>query len=266
MRPDWRVVKAAVGLAVLVAAVATAASAVGGDRAARVLRPKPHVDIESLPTRRGVPTDPAERARVLRKEVLELSWSGLITVAQAQRALREIKRTGTLGGHYAPATFSVGRLTSLPPQARVPAEVARFVAHVGELTRSAPADANSVRLLRRDLGKGHGDVYGLESSGGTPCFILTGYGGTCATGGSAMSDGLAWIVGGAHDGLPNVLVGLATDDLLSVKLSIDGSDVPVSVAGSVAFAELPADAQGGVLTTRRPGGRVSIEQLPALNG
>ncbi|HYZ78914.1 MAG TPA: hypothetical protein VE596_16240 [Gaiellaceae bacterium] len=256
-------------LAVLTAAITTAASALGrgGDQATPTLKPKPHVDIESLATKPGVPTDPKEREWFLRKEVVVLSANGLITVAQAQRALREIKRTGTLGGDYAPSTFSVGRLTSLPPQARVPAEVARFVAHVGELTGSAPADANSVRLLRRNLGKGHGDVYGLESRAGTPCFILTGYGGVCVAGGSAAArSGLAFVVGGGDDGLPGVFVGLAADDLRRVELLIDGSNVPVSLEGNVAFAELPAGARSGAVTTRRAGGQISSVQLPDLKG
>jgi hypothetical protein len=262
-----RALKIGGGLAVLAAASATAAGALSGggnSTSTPTAKPKPHVDIEALATKRGVPTDPAERARFLRKEVLVLSWNGLITQAQAQRALREIKRTGTLGGYYGSAApaFKVRRLASLPPQAHVPAEVRRFVEHVGELTHSGLADINSVRLLRADLGKGHADVYGVKSATGSPCFILTGYGGTCAPTGRPSTSGLAWIVGGSHDGLPSVFVGIAGDDVQKIELLADGISVPVSFEGGVAFAELPTGAQSGVVTTTRAGNRVASEPLP----
>ena len=264
-----RIVTAAVALATIGAAIATAATALGGGGGtapkSAPIRPKPHVDIDSLPLQRGLPADPAERTQRLRKEVLMLSFTGLITQRQVTRALRELRETGTLGGHLSPAAFRVSTLSTLPAQAQVPDEVQRFLAQVGELTNSGVPDAGSVRLLRRDLGQGHGDVYAFRDGAGTPCFILTGYAGTCA-GGSAAKSGLTWIVGGGHDGLPDVFVGLAADDVQSIQLRIDGSPVPVTLQNSVAFAELPAGAQDGFVSVTRDGGHVSLEQLPRLDG
>ena len=209
----------------------------------------------------GVPTDPAGRAKFLRNEVLSFSAAGYLTLAQTQRALREIRETGTLGRSAHPVVMKVHSLAALPVQARVPAEVARFVAHVGELTHSGPADVNSIRLLRSNLGAGGGSVYGVRSAAGSPCFILTGYGGTCAGGGNTARSGVAWIIGGAHDALPGVFVGLAADDVTRVQLNVDGASVPVSLKSNVAFAELPERGHDAVITTTRAGGRTSSEGL-----
>ena len=258
--------KVVVALAALCAAIATAATAFGGGGGGSVpAAPKPHVDLDLLPMQRGLPTDRVERARRLRREVLMLRFTGLITQRQVERALRDLRETGTIGGRRAVArAFPVSALSTLPAPAHVPDEVQRFLAHVGELTGSGAPDAGSVRLLRHDLGTGHGDVYGFKDGAGTPCFILIGYGGTCA-GGSASKIGLSWIVGGGHDALPSVLVGLAADDVQNVQLHIDGSAVPVTLERGVAFAELPAGARDGVVSVTRRGGHVSLEQLPRLD-
>jgi hypothetical protein len=258
------------GLAVVALATAAGAAAValagrdGGTPSARSFV-KPHVDVAALGGQVGVPVDPVERVRFLRNEVIAFSAVGSITPAQAQWALREIRETGTLGRSAHPVAMKVRSLASLPPQAKVPVEVARFVAHVGALTHSGPVDVSAVRLLRADLGAGGGDVYGVTSAAGSPCFLLTGYGGTCAGGPNTARSGVAWIIGGAHDGLPGVFVGLAADDVRSVQLNVDGASVPVNVQSNVAFAELPERAHDAVITTTRAGGRTSSEAL-ALTG
>jgi hypothetical protein len=249
----------ALGAIAVIAAVALAGR--GGHSSSPQPYKKPHIDIEALGSQRGVPTDPAERVRFLRNEVLTFSAVDYITPAQAQRALRELRQTGTLGRSVHPVQMKVRALSSLPPQAQVPAEVARFVAHVGELTHSGPADVKTVRLLRSNLGAGGGDVYGVTSAAGSPCFILTGYGGTCAGGGNTARSGLAWIIGGAYDGLPGVFVGLAADDVRSVRLNVDGASVPVTLQSNVAFAQLPERAHDAIVTTTRAGGRTSSEAL-----
>jgi hypothetical protein len=252
---------AGVVLAAVVTGSAIALAAQGNERTARRGYSKPHIDIPALGSNRGVPTDPAARVKFLRNEVLAFSFVGFITPAQAQRALRELRQTGTLGKSLHTVQMKVSSLTSLPPQAHVPAEVARFVSHVGHLTHSGQADVRSVRLLRSSLGTGNGDVYGVTSAAGSPCFILTGYGGTCAGGGNAARTGLGWIIGGAYNDLPGVFVGLAADDVRSVQLNVDGASVPVSLRSNVAFAELPERAHDAIVTTTRAGGRISSESL-----
>jgi hypothetical protein len=168
-----------------------------------------------------------------------------------------------MGGRYARRP-SIRALSVAPAQARVPAEVAKFVAHAGQLTHSAPPAVGSARLLASTLGRGGSDVYGVTAGDGTPCFILTGYGGTCA-GSSAMTrSAVGWIVGGAHGGLPGVFVGLTADDVQAVSLNVDGVDVPVRLRANIAFAELPQSAHEVIVTTTRAG-RSSTESL-SLSG
>jgi hypothetical protein len=170
----------------------------------------------------------------------------------------------TLGQSFHPVALKVRSLALLPAQAHVPAKVASFVGHIGRLTHSAPVDVNSVRLLRSNLGAGDGAVYGVTSAAGSPCFMLTSYGGTCAGGPNTARSGVAWIIGGAHDGLPGVFVGLAADDVTSVHLNIDGTSVPLTIQSNVAFAQLPARAHDAIITTIRAGGRTSSEGLSLI--
>jgi hypothetical protein len=250
---------AAVTLAAVAALAAVALAGRDGASSARSAS-EPQIDVEALGSQPGVPTDPAERVKFLRNAVLSFAAGDYITVARAQRALREIRETGTLGRSVHRVAMEVPPLATLPPQENVPAEVARFVAHVGDLTHSGPADVHAVRLLRSNLGAGGGDVYGVMSAVGSPCFVLTGYGGACAGGSNTARSGVAWIIGGAHDGLPDVFVGLADDDVRSVRLDVDGASVPVSLQSNVAFAELPERAHDAIVTTRA-GGRTSSESI-----
>jgi hypothetical protein len=263
-----RTMKVAMAIVILATVTAGAAFALGGRNGSEASGPgtfrKPHIDIAALGTQPGVPADPAERVKFLRSEVLAYSSVGYITAAQARRALREIRQTGTLGRSVHPV-IRVRALTSLPPKTNLPPEVAKFVAYVGELTHSGPADPRSVRLLRTNLGTGGGDVYGVASASGSPCFILTGYGGTCGGGSGTSRTSVAWIIGGAHDGLPSIFVGLAADDVERVRLVVDGVSVPITLRSNVVFAEFPASAHDAVVTTTRAGGRTSSEALSLAN-
>ena len=222
----------------------------------------PRIDLASLLKQRGLPTGAAARRSLLRKEIVVLSANDMITTAKARkmlRALSQLSERQLTGGSLARPP-AIRALSSLPPQARVPAEVARFVAHVGELTHSAAPPAESARLLRTKLGRGGGAVYGVTAADGTQCFILTGYGGTCASSASMTQSGVGWIVGGAHDGLPGVFVGLAADDVQSVSLNVDGTEIAARLQANIAFSELPHNAHDVVVTTTR-GGRSFTEAL-----
>jgi hypothetical protein len=260
--------KACLALVVLAVSAGAAAAAFGGsgDHRTQSLRERiqerrkslfpAHIDLAAFASSPALPTDPVQRAAELRKIVWTLAANDAITVAQAQRALREIRETGTIGGRTSqPLRLPVRSLSTLPPQAHIPAEVARFVAYIGKLTHSGPADPASVRLLRSNLGTSHTDVYGARSAAGSPCFFATGYGGNCAASEAAVESGVSWIIGGAHDAAPSVFVGLAGDDVRSVQLTVDGVDVPVSLVSNVAFAEFSPSAQTAVITTTRTNGR-----------
>jgi uncharacterized membrane protein len=259
--------KSAVALVVVVTVVSVAATAFGSG--SHSSKPTAHgtslppIDIESLGSLPNLPTDPVQRSITLRKMIYAYVASDRITQAQAVRAIREIRRTGTLGRSSHPVPLAVRSLDTLPPQSHVPPGVAAFVAYVGRLTGSASADPKSVRLLRSDLGSSHTDVYGVRSASGSPCFFATGHGGTCAGSSQVLKTGVAWIVGAADADAPGFFVGLAADDVVKVELTTNaGIEVPVSLARNAAFAELPRSAWTAVVTTTRADARTASEEIP----
>jgi hypothetical protein len=146
------------------------------------------------------------------------------------------------GGDKPPPGVSAGvsALTRLPPQAHVPENVAWFVTFVSRATGTDPAKAlKGVRLLRQNLGAAHADVYAFKNAAGSPCFLLTGDSGTCARSPSAGTSGLHWTIGGGDAQRPSNLVGIASDDVAQVQLTVDGTQVPVSLVNNVAFGEFP---------------------------
>jgi hypothetical protein len=124
-----KLVLAIVALAAVAAAAAVALAGRGGGASTpRRSVSKTHIDVENLGSAVGVSSDPAGRVKFLRDAVLALAAADAISVPRAQRALREIRETGTLGRSVHAVPMKVHSLASLPPQAHVPAEVARFVA------------------------------------------------------------------------------------------------------------------------------------------
>jgi uncharacterized membrane protein len=259
--------KSAVAIVVVVTGASVAAAAFGsGSHSSKPTSQRqtlPPIDVESFGSLPNLPTDAVQRAVTLRKMIYAYVASDRITQAQAVRAIREIRRTGTLGRSSHPVTLAVRSLDTLPPQSHVPPGVAAFVAYVGRLTGSAPADPKAVRLLRSDLGASHTDVYGVRSAAGSPCFFATGHGGACAGSAEVLKTGLAWIVGAADNDASGFFIGLAADDVAKVELTTNGGvAVPVSLARNVAFADLPRSAWTAVVTTTRTDGRTASEEIP----
>ena len=126
------------------------------------------------------------------------------------------------------------------------------------MTRTDPARALSdVRVLRSGLGSSKASVYAFRSASGSPCFILTGYGGTCAQDPRDGMPGLHWTIGGGHDAVPSVLVGIASDDVSRVELRVDGTAVPVSLANNTVFAEFAASTKRAAIVVVHENGAKS---------
>ena len=146
--------------------------------------------------------------------------------------------------------------------AAIPDEVRRFVDHTARMTRTDPAHAlATVRVLRSGLGSSRASVYAYRSSSGSPCFVLTGYGGACAHDPRRGMPGLHWTIGGGHDSVPSVLVGIASDDVSRVELRVDGAAVPVSLASNTVFAEFPRSAGRATIVVVHASGATSETTL-----
>jgi hypothetical protein len=155
----------------------------------------------------------------------------------------------------------IAALSEAPAASRISAEVAAFVKYEAAVTDTDPAKARaSVREPRSNLGKGHASLYVFRSRTGSPCFILTGYGGACAQDPRDGTPGLHWMIGGGHDDMPSVLVGVASDDVSTVRLRVDGQTSPVSLADNVVFAEFPRSAGSATIQLfHRNGAQNSVD-------
>jgi hypothetical protein len=146
----------------------------------------------------------------------------------------------------------VSALGRLPAEATLPAQVARFVEFAADARATDPGQAKAgVRRLRSHLGRSDADLYAFRTSGGAACFVLVGEVGACPKTASDGSPGLQWTIGGGHGSVPSDLVGIASDDVAGVRLTVDGKDVPVSLRNNVVFAEFPSSARQALITIHR---------------
>jgi hypothetical protein len=167
-------------------------------------------------------------------------------------------RRGTGGGPAPGVTAGVAALAGpARAPATIPQEVRRFVEHMARMTRTDPTQAlGDLRVLRSGLGSSNATVYAFRSTSGSPCFILTGYGGTCAQDPRDGMPGLHWTIGGGHDSTPSVLVGIASDDVRRIELRIDGVTVPASLVRNTVFAEFDATAkQAAIVVVHESGAK-----------
>jgi hypothetical protein len=155
----------------------------------------------------------------------------------------------------------IAALSGAPAEPQLPDEVAAFVKYEAAVTQTDPATARAgVRKLRSNLGNGHASVYVFRSRTGSPCFILTGYGGACAQDPRDGTPGLHWMIGGGHDDAPSVLVGVAGDDVSAVRLIVDGRSNPASLVDNVVFAEFPRSAGSATIQlSHRNGAQNSVD-------
>ena len=171
--------------------------------------------------------------------------------------------SGTRGSKFLRPGVSAGvaALSEAPAEARLPDEVGAFVKYEAVVTQTDPATARAgVRKLRANLGEDHASVYAFRSRTGSPCFILTGYGGACAQDPRDGTPGLHWMIGGGHDDAPSVLAGVAGDDVSAVRLTVDGRSSPVSLVDNVVFAEFPRSATNATIRlSHRNGAQNSVD-------
>lgn len=186
--------------------------------------------------------------RVSRKRTIAL---GVVLALAASLAL-VLSQTGRSDSRTPPA---ISALTKLPPQANLPDRVLGFIAQAAGPTQSDPQEIKGrVRLLREGLGVRKLDAYGYLDSQGRPCFFIPGEVGSCATIADTDTPGFYWTIGGGYPDTPSNLIGLATDDVRSVSLIIDGTEVPVSIINNLAFAEYPNTANLATVVVKRADG------------
>ncbi len=178
------------------------------------------------------------------------------TAAVGSAALVGFISSGRASEGPAPGlTAGVASLAALPPQAKIPVDVSRFVDSAAAATSTDPDRARaSVRLLRANVGDGSRSVYAFPNASGSPCFLLTGVAGACARNPGDGTPGLHWAVGGGSKDNLSILVGITSDDVSAVELTIDGRHVRVTNANNVVYAEFPRTAHDAHVVIHRNNG------------
>lgn len=186
----------------------------------------------------------------------------LTAIAVAPAAAVLAKRVAADDPPSPGVSAGVSSLVRLPPVAALPKPVARFVEASSRARATDPDQAkNRVRKLRSDLGTRHADLYAFANAAGAPCFILVGEVGLCPASPTDGSPGLQWTIGGGYPGSPSNLVGIASDDVGAIDLSIDGVAIPVSLRNNVVFGEYPSTGRHAEITIKRKDGTTSTVQV-----
>jgi hypothetical protein len=191
----------------------------------------------------------------------KLLFALVLAAAAASTAAGVLAAVGSAPHPPAGVSAGVSSLERLPPVTTLPPRVAHFVDVAARARGMDPEQAKThVRKLRTHLGATGADVYAFASSRGAACFILTGEVGLCPESASDGSPGLQWTIGGGYPGAPSNLVGIASDDVTRIELTVDGRDVPTSLQNNVVFAEYPQSAKLARITIhRRDGSQSSVD-------
>jgi hypothetical protein len=173
--------------------------------------------------------------------------------ASAVGILRYGSPSGAKYGSWAPGNSgAVGAMSRLPAQAKVPADVLATVQHAAVATGGDEAvAAASIRLLRSNLGALHSDFYAFHPSrGNAVCYVITEGAGVCPTAGSSTPQGVEWAIGGGypawseHGYVAPDIDGIASDNVRSVTLVSNGSEIPLEIVNNAFYKGLDMPAAG----------------------
>jgi hypothetical protein len=138
-------------------------------------------------------------------------------------------------------------LDHLPILSAVPADVASSVQRLAAFdgTDAAVASRN-VRLSRGTLGSRDG-IYAFKDARGNVC-IVEAVSLFCNPDGGTSTPGINWGIGGGDAQNPSRFVAVYSDDVADIALTVDGSNVPVSMRNNIAYTEFPAASQQSQFT------------------
>jgi hypothetical protein len=194
---------------------------------------------------------------VTRKKTVAIAAALLAGVlaagASAVGVLRYGSPTGQKYGDWAPGNSgSVGAMSRLPAPAKVPADVLSVIRETASATGGDAAVAvGSLRLLRSNLGVTHSDFYAFRpSTGNAVCSFVTGRGGVCPTAAWSSPRGIEFAIGGGypawseHGYVPPSIDGIANDDVRSLTIASNGTEIPLEIVNNAFYEELDMPAAG----------------------
>jgi hypothetical protein len=138
-------------------------------------------------------------------------------------------------------------LDHLPILSVLPGEIANSVQRLAAFDGTdAAAASHAVRLTHGTLGSRDG-IYAFKDSRGNVC-IIEAVSLFCNPDGGTSTPGINWGIGGGDAQNPSRFVAVYSDDVAGISLTVDGSDVPVSMRNNIAYAEFPAASQQSEFT------------------
>lgn len=186
--------------------------------------------------------------RITRKRVL--AALGVASLTATAVIVSTSGSANAVPGEAPGLSAGVSALRELPPTTVMPPAVAGFVERAVQEHNQRKNDQadpetakSSVRLLRSATGKLRRDVYAFQTKEGLTCFIRIKDVASCAPDVNAGTPGLLWTIGGGYGVVPSHLLAIASDDVKSVRLSVDGIDVPVTLRNNVVFGEFRTGAE-----------------------
>jgi hypothetical protein len=192
----------------------------------------------------------------------KLLLAAALPVAAASTAAGVFAAVGSPAHPPPGVSAGVSSLDRLPPVSTVPSRIQRFIDVAARARGMDPSQVKSrVRMLRSNLGRAGADLYAFRSDTGAACFVLVGQVGVCPASASDGSPGLQWAIGGGYLDVPSNLVGVASDDVTKVDLTVDGTQVPTSLRNNAVFAEYPQSAKAARITIERRDGSRSVVEV-----
>jgi hypothetical protein len=138
-------------------------------------------------------------------------------------------------------------LDHLPILNVVPSDVASSVQRLAAFDGTDPAVASrAVRIAHGTLGSRDG-IYAFKDNRGNVC-IIEAVSLFCNPDGGTSTPGINWGIGGGDAQHPSRFVAVYSDEVAGIALTVDGSNVPVSMRNNIAFAEFPAASQESQFT------------------
>jgi hypothetical protein len=162
-------------------------------------------------------------------------------------------------------TAGITALDRRPPEQALTPEVEEWIEVITRSPRlgtTAQAAKTRVKRLRSGLGTARRTMWAFRTDAGGVCFLLTGHTGSCLADLSAGTPGLLWTIGGGGENSPGAFVGIASDDVTDVDLTVDGQVVSsTTVVNNVAFAEIAPSSDQALITVKHANGATRTERI-----
>jgi hypothetical protein len=183
----------------------------------------------------------------------------VLVIASALVSVAAVQATGGLPAGLSGGTSGLEKASeAVDPSAKLTRQVEFLASFSGT---DPTAAVRGLRRVRHELRDAETDIYMFRSDRGRPCVVVPDWVSFCEPDSGTSTPGLDWNIGGGDAQTPSRFIAVYSDDVAQIILKIDGSNVRVSMAENIAYAEFPADSDKAVFTAIREDGRENSVRL-----